>query len=280
MKLELTALRADTPVAFMAGLGLLRIAPEGCQLAWDPLTNVATLHGTDADELLDHLVVHMRGRAASPELALTDKGDVRGVSPGQFMEMVHDAEPGTLSWIRCWWREEGDKVIPTDLCLTGGPQRFIKLGRALAEALDPDRNKAAPRKVRSHFEEALFGPWQYQDNKTSWGWDPTSYRPGAFTPDAPTKMNLEGVAGAYWLAWESQLFFPCVPGRGTLGFQRQPRRWNWVSWAEPLDRHAAQAILRQPDEAVALGGKRFQSRIENAGQYQFMMPGTVVGEGT
>lgn len=276
MSLELTALRGDHPVGFMAGLGLLRIAPAGCALAWDPSTHVARLHGIEVEALLDHLLAHMRGRAASPELALTEKGDVRGLTLEQYRDIASAADQATLAWVRCWWREEGDKIIPTDLCLTGGPMRFIKMGRVLAEMLDPERNKLASGKVRAHFEEALFGPWRYRDDKASWGWDPATYRPGAFTPDAPTNMKLEGVAGAYWLAWESQLFFPCIPGQGTLGFQRHPRRWNWVTWAEPLDAHAARALLRQPDEAVALGGKRFQSLINVAGQYQFMMPGRVV----
>ncbi len=277
MSLQLLPLRADNPVAFMAGLGLLRVAPEGCRLAWDPATNVASLHGVDDETLLEHLVNHMRGRADSPELGLTEKGDVRGVTLDQFRDMVLSADAETLSWMRCWWREDGDKVVPTDLCLTGGPQRFIKMAKTLAEKLHPDRNKTAEKNVRAQFKEALFGPWLYRDDVASWGWDPATYRPGAFTPDAPANMKLEGVAGAYWLAWESQLFFPCIPGQGTLGFQRHPRRWNWVTWAEPLDAHAARAILRQPDEAEALGGKRFQSLINVAGQYKFMMPGRVVG---
>lgn len=276
MTLALAALSGDTPVAFMAALGLLELAPEGCRLHWEPTTQGARLTGIEADALLDHLVATMRGRSAAPELALTEKGDVRGLSLEQYRAMVAAADRLTLSWIRCWWREEGDGILPTDLCLTGGPMRFIKMARMLAESLDLDKNPAAPDKVRAQFEEALFGPWQYRDNRSSWGWDPATYRPGAFTPEAPTKMKLEGVAAAYWLAWESQLFFPCIPGQGTLGFQRHPRRWNWVTWAEPLDRHAVRAILHQPDEAVALGGKRFQSLINMAGQYQFLMPGRVV----
>jgi hypothetical protein len=273
LSLELTALHGDNPVAFMAGLGLLRVAPEECRLSWQPRTQLATLHGIERDALLNHLVEHMRSRAATPELALTEKGDVRGINVAQYRDMVRDADSPTLSWIRCWWREDGDKVIPTDLCLTGGPQRYIKMAKNLAQALDPERRKGAEKKVRAHFEEALFGPWRYQDDASSWGWDPTTYRPGALTHEAPAKMKLEGVAAAYWLAWESQLFFPCLPGLGTLGFQRRPRRWNWVTWSVPLDRHATKAILREPDEAVALGGAGFQSRIINAGQYQFMMPG-------
>jgi hypothetical protein len=276
MSLVLAPLRGDVPVSYMAALGLLRVVPEGCRLSWDPVTKVARMEGIERDELLDYLALHMRGRHASPELVLTEKGDVRGMTPDQYQVMVAAADEATLAWVRCWWREDGDKIIPTDLCLTGGPQRFIKLGRELAEKLDPERNKAADKKVRQHFEEALFGPWLYKDAFTSWGWDPSSYRPGATTHEAPTKMNPQGVAAAYWLAWESQLLFPCLPGKGTLGFQRQPRRWNWVTWQEPLDRHAVKALLRQPEEALSLGGARLQSRIINAGQYQFMMTGRVV----
>lgn len=85
----------------------------------------------------------------------------------------------------------------------------------------------------------------------------------------------EGVAGAYWLAWESLPMFPCVPGKGTLGFEFHPRAWTWATWATPLDGHAVAALLRQPKEAQALG-RRYRSGIVFAGQFQYLEPASVV----
>jgi hypothetical protein len=266
MPLELTALQGHTPIGFMAAVGLLRIAPTGTKLSWHPASQTAQLHGVERDALLTHLLTHMTGRADSPEFGLAD--DVRKFPAARFREAYEEAVEPLASWLRTWWR---------DLCLTGGPQRMIKMARELARDLDPTRKKGADQSARAKFEEALFGPWRYQDDYASWGWDPATYRPGALTPNAPATMKMEGVAGAYWLAWESQPLFPCVHGEGTLGFESRPRAWTWATWGVPLDIHAVQALLRQPQEARALGGTRYRSGIVFAGQIQYFEPAMVVG---
>ena len=82
------------------------------------------------------------------------------------------------------------------------------------------------------------------------------------------------MAGVHWLAWESQPLFPCIHGMGTLGFESRPRAWIWAAWAEPLDLHAVRALMRWPQEALALGGMRYRSSIVFAGQIQHFEPAT------
>ena len=272
MSLELSGLLGSVPVGFMAAVGLLRIAPAGCRLSWHAATRCAQISGIDREPLLDHLVGHMRNRAASPELHLAD--DVRKMRPERYHEIVSSCAGSTLDWVRAFWWEEGEEIHPTALCLTGGPQRMIKMARELAERLDPERGRGGAGRVRDKFAEALFGPWQYADDVSSWGWDPSTFRPGATTSDAPTNMKLAGVAAAYWLAWESLPLFPNLPGQGTLNFdpQRNARGWAWCTWSEPLDVHAVRALVRRPAEAAALGGQRYRSGIAFAGQIQFFEP--------
>lgn len=74
------------------------------------------------------------------------------------------------------------------------------------------RRPQSASRLMQDLEEALFGPWRYVDDMHSWGWDPATLRLGALIPRAPTKMAIEGVAGAYWLAWESQPLFPVCNG--------------------------------------------------------------------
>lgn len=276
MQCDLNALHGHTPIGFMAALGLLRIAPPGTQLSWHPTTQMAQLQGPSREALLDHLLQHMTGRSTSPELLLAD--DVRKFGADRFRAAYEQADEAEASWLRAWWREDGKdgNTTPTDLCLTGGPQRMIKMARELAQALDPGRKKGADKFVRVKFEEALFGPWRYEDDYASWGWDPATYRPGALTAAAPAGMKMEGVAGAYWLAWESQPLFPCIHGMGTLGFESRPRAWTWATWAEPLDLHAVRALMRRPQEALALGGVRYRSSIVFAGQIQYFEPATLI----
>jgi hypothetical protein len=275
MKLLLTGLRSDMPVGFMAGLGLIRVAPRHARLAWDPQSHAAVLHGMSKDGLLQHLVEHMEGRHRSPELHLVD--EVRGLAPERYREMVANESNETLGWVRALWREDGEEIVPTNLCFTSGQQRMVLMARELALWLDPSGSDKARTGVLGKFEEALFGPWLYGDATASWGWDPASYRIGAQTPQAPAKMSTEGVAAAYWLAWEALPFLPCLPGRGTLGFVKENRvtKWTWASWAEPLPRDAVEAIVRRPSEAIALGGNAFEAEVVKSGYYQFFRPGRV-----
>lgn len=272
MLLELPALHGHTPIGFMAALGLLRISPAGIRLGWNRATQTAELYGIERDILIAHLLQVMTGRAASPELQLVD--DVRKFDVERFRTEYESATEPLASWLRSWWREDGNEVhvTPTDLCFTSGPQRMIKRARELAAALDPIRKKGAENFVRRKFEEALFGPWRYEDDYSSWGWDPATYRPGALTSMAPTEMKMEGVAGAYWLAWEAQPLFPCIHGKGTLGFEWRPRAWTWATWEEPLDIYAVRALMRRPEEARALGGTRYRSGIVFAGNFQYFEP--------
>lgn len=274
MLLELPALQGHTPIGFMAAVGLLRAAPLGTRLSWNQTTQAAEFHGLPREALLAHLLQHMTGRADSPELGLAD--DVRKFDVETFRGAYEQAEEPLASWLRAWWREDGKDghATPTNLCLTGGPQRMIKMARELARALDPTRKKGTTDFVRTKFEEALFGPWRYEDDYASWGWDPVTFRPGALTSSAPSEMKMAGVAGAYWLAWESQPLFPCIHGIGTLGFESRPRAWTWATWAVPLDLEAARALMRQPQEARAIGGTRYRSGIVMAGQIQCFEPAT------
>ena len=273
MSLDLPPLLGNMPVGFMAAVGLLRVVSAEARLSWDPITQCARLDGIDRDALLDHLVEWMKGRADSPELQLAD--DVRGTTPERYREIVSGASDATLAWVRALWREDGNEIAPTRLCLTGGPQRMIKMARELAGKLDPDKVRGGAKHVREKFVEALFGPWVYADEVASWGWDPATYRPGARTATEPSKTKLSGVAAAYWLAWESLPCFPNMPGRGTLGFEYRPkaRAWTWTTWSVPLDIHAVGALLRRPEEGTALGGQQYRAGIVFAGQIQFFEPG-------
>lgn len=277
MTLALTGLRCDMPVGFMAGLGIMRLVPRHARLAWDPRSNAAVLHGVTRDELLHHVMEHMKDRHRSPELHLVD--DVRGLDLKRYREIVASESNETLGWVRALWREDGDEVLSTNLCFTSGQQRMVLMARELALWLDPSGSDKARHRVIGKFDEALFGPWLYRDATPSWGWDPASYRIGAQTPQAPANMPTEGVAAAYWLAWEALPFLPCLPGRGTLGFVKENRitKWTWASWAEPLPRDAVEAIVRRPSEAIALGGKAFESEVVKSGYYQFFRPGRVRG---
>ena len=132
MPLELNPMQGHVPVGFMAAVGLLRVAPQGARLSWNPTSQTAELHGVEREAILDHLVAHMAGRHQSPELQIAD--DVRKFDVEAFRAQYDAADESLAEWLRAWWREDGKdgKAETTDLCLTGGPQRMIKMARELA----------------------------------------------------------------------------------------------------------------------------------------------------
>jgi hypothetical protein len=106
--------------------------------------------------------------------------------------------------------------------------------RFLADVL---KTSAQLNTVKS-YEEALFGPWRYQDDQHSLGWDPSTLKLGAFTYRAPTTMANTGVRAAVWLAFESLPLFPCFyraewpRGLRVRGFERRKREFYfcWPVW--------------------------------------------------
>jgi hypothetical protein len=131
--------------------------------------------------------------------------------------------------------------------MTVARQLFLKDAAWLTKDLaTPDRKRGDALNIAS-FHEALFGPWKYQDNQHSLGWDPSTILMGAFTPKAPTAMKKAGVRAAVWLAMESLPFFRCFHdgGLATSGFQKQGRheKFRWPIWEPPLTISAVRVLL-------------------------------------
>ncbi|MGC1954838.1 MAG: hypothetical protein WA970_20130 [Gammaproteobacteria bacterium] len=267
--MKLAGLQGLNPVAALAGYGLLWVLPEA-KLGWAHGSLTAQLEGfSSLDEVLLRLGEHMRGRSQAPELKL--RAEVKGLTEEDYVKALETFPP---EWVACLWAETPEGIRPTDLCLTAGQQKFLGMARELAEALDPAQVGEA--RVRAAFEEALVGPWTYQDECHSWGWDPVAERNAATTKVDPGKTQPKGVAGAYWLAFEALPLLPMLGGR-TVGMHADGRAWSWLLSHRPLDRAATRTLLWTAstlDEAElrALDVERWSSRIARSGRYGWLQP--------
>jgi hypothetical protein len=170
---------------------------------------------------------------------------------------------------------EGEALRSTAFDLTSGNQGLLKSFidiaewpevRKAREALDKakagsDANKttsaqakleAAVGKARDQFEEALCGPWRYQDTHHSLGWDPQAQRLHALRGKLPEKdKDGRSVRMAVFLASLALPMFPCfsVGGRlRTTGFHRHDDdNWfAWPIWRDPISLNALRSLLAHP----------------------------------
>src|SRR5262249_30988777 len=152
------------------------------------------------------------------------------------------------------WTDEQGQLVPTAFYMTSGQQKFLKEVRRLVENVATGTRIGRRTKAAAEmFEEALFGPWRYEDVQHSLGWDPATERLHALRARSPTKEASEGVAAAVALAFEAIPLFPCfVDGRQmkTTGFPTRPsggRRsisyFTWPLWECPLPLDSVRSLV-------------------------------------
>lgn len=252
--MRLTALRPNNPVAVMAAYGALRLLP-GARLRWDGLQPELDWDG----DIVSALAERLPERLAAPENRLID--DPRQIEgPDEYRQL---AERMPSDWLLAYAAETADGLRATHLRLLGGPHKLIKNARAILEAL-------SAKPVREKIEEALIGPWRYEDRGLqAWGWDAAARIDASSSDKAVTSATKYGVLGAYWLAWESLPFWPMIAGR-TVGMGR--RHWSYPICANWLGAVELRALILAGErldsrEMAALGVTRWRSVRIKSGDY-------------
>ncbi|QKS30281.1 MAG: hypothetical protein HT579_15970 [Candidatus Accumulibacter similis] len=252
--MELSALRANNPVAVMAAYGALRLLP-GARLRWTGPHPELEWHA----DVIDSLAARLPDRPQSPELGLID--DPRQIDGAEHYRQLAKRMPG--EWLLAYAAETAAGLRPTGLRLLGGKHLFISNAREVIAALQR-------HDVRGKLAEALLGPWRYEDKGLqAWGWDAAARIDAAASAKAVTAAPKFGVLGAYWLAWESLPFWPLVNGR-TVGMDR--RHWVYPTCAEWLGADGLRALILGAGEldvreARALGVRQW--RCERIGSSDY-----------
>lgn len=287
-QLKLTALKSGVPIGFMAALGAFRHAnamPElgTVKLAWAPYGGqwcamLTTSNGTSAEDLAELFTERVKSMGERPEFTWSTA--VKNTSPENWRNKSLDALDITNAdshQLADWFQAFASELVHKDGVLESTPfdmtvarQLFLADANWLTENLaEPDKKRGDTVNTES-FREALFGPWKYEDNQHSLGWDPGTILMGAFTPKAPTSMSKAGVRAAVWLAMESLPFFPCFYQKGlaTCGFVKTGRKqsFRWAVWESPLSLVAVRTLLAQEPgiETGDKGGRGLCAMYESA----------------
>lgn len=256
-EIKLTGIIGSNPLGALAAFGLLRVCHEisgsaFASLSWqleDDWVAVLTLPtGQSETSLVAHLVEHLRARSLE---VFNWNDDVREQPESYKRRLREQAQKARYcerldaDYYAAYGSEmkaDGSKglVKPTAFYMTSGQQKFLKSVREVAESLQSGSEDA--------IHEALFGPWRYQDEYHSLGWDPMTERMYALRHRAPTSEQPVCVRAAVWFAVEALPLFPTVVTRGrleTAAFTRQDgvTQFVWPIWTNPVGLDTLRTLL-------------------------------------
>jgi len=263
-RIDLRGLRGDLPIGAMAAFGCLRLCErtegfQGSKLSWNTTSGVPhailwTPEPRTPEALVEALAGDLKIRRERPELTWRDQ--IKTAMPADFRlwgeraaQAASAEDRDGADWFAAFGTElvldrEG-RIEPTPFDMSVARQRFLADAQRLASGLTEERGKG--KTPAASYAEALFGPWRYEDDQHSLGWDPSTMKLGAFTHKAPTAMANAGVRAAVWLAFESLPLFPCFFSNGlqTRGFERNGREVAlvWPIWESPIGGAALRILL-------------------------------------
>lgn len=302
----LTGLQGSHPLGALAAFGLIRCCQEmegfvGAKLAWrkgaDWLAVLHTEQPRDAEELIQALANRQKERSSSPEVNWTNNikttSEIFAKAANEAQLELTKGKRGFADFLSAFTCEiqdnKGDKLIPTLFYMTSGKQEFLKEVRNLSKSLANGIRVGRLRKTTEDmFREALCGPWKYEDQQHSLGWDPSTERLHALRAKSPTKERSAGITAAIWLAFEGLPLFPCFLSQkrlATVGFHRFENRrtcLTWPIWSTPVSFSTVRSLLsltelanEEPSEDLRARGVEmvFRSqryRVKTQGSYYIL----------
>ncbi len=269
----------------MAAFGCLRVCERvaelrGSRLSWTGGGVAHAVLWTPAEigreGLVTALVNDVQNAANRPELTWNDQ--IKTAAASQFRTKAEEVlKAATMDrreaadWFSAFGSElESDegKIEATPFDMSVARQRFLADALRLAAGLVQEPKGRGVKTAPESYAEALFGPWKYQDDQHSLGWDPSTMKLGAFTYKAPTAMANSGVRAAVWLAFESLPLFPCFSNAGlkVRAFRQQKRDTMlcWPVWSAPISLDTLTTLLGWPvlvaDTATPEQAKELEAR--------------------
>jgi len=285
--IRLTGLIGSHPLGALSAFGLLRVCSEISDLStarlywtqeYDWMAILRVPNEIDKIDLLERLVAHQQARTLD---IFNWSNDIR-VPTEEYRERLEKcAQQTTLhdrldaDFLAAFGSEiikDGSKdlVKPTAFYMTSGMQKFLDEICKVGDSLQSDTCKKA-------FEEALFGPWRYQDNEHALGWDPAAERLHALRHCAPSNDRKNRcVRAAVWLAVEALALYPTAPSRAkhittlaTTGFigKGEKTSFIWPIWTPPIGIDTLRSLIMSSD-LVSLK-KRGVATVYQSIRYRF-----------
>jgi hypothetical protein len=281
----LSALHGHHPLGFFAACGALRVATDKiapCKLAWS-LSESIWKASLDCESLSDHELTARLLTAVAEEaksyLACLDAYKITEAEApldnfrdsGLRALRENDREQAEMALVilpsigsDLVFRQKGTGknkktvIQTTRFAMTSGQQDLVSGMRKVAARLAKrSKNGNVPSEIVKAIEEALFGPWRYEDDEHPLGWDPQVQRLHALRNKAPTNdAKKRSVCGAVFLATQALPLFPCFAINNrlrTTGFHRDKNAedWDWFAWPiwnEPISLGTLRTLLAHPHD--------------------------------
>lgn len=274
--INLKGIRAETPIGAMAAFGVLRLCEaEGARLGWDAAGGgwhavLSMPQELSEGDLIRFLISRLPTAAEWTSRDWPEQ--IKTWSVSDFRKRGEAAlSTGSRSeaeWIAAFGSElaQDDGVLEsTPFDMSVARQKFLADANRLANGLAIEQRSKKQKTQFEEYREALFGPWRYQDDQHSLGWDPATVKLGAFTYKAPSQMPNTGVRAAVWLAFESLPLFPVfAKGRHqrTRAFVqgRRETRLFWPVWNAPISLDELRSLLAYSELFDSAASARLSAR--------------------
>jgi hypothetical protein len=269
---DLIGLPAESPIGFMAAVGLLRVlaSDRGIEVRIGWRNGHAIIDGTSPNAAIEELTAHMIERANSLEFNWADTP--RKVRPDVYRNACNQmsGDHRALAFMAGWATDtilRDGFISVTRLDMTSGQQRLLRDLRDLAKGI-----------TREHFHSALLGG--SYEGQSSFGLDPIAARFHAYEYQAPTKSDPPGKPGLIWLAFESIPLHPVIPISNnrtqTIGWRYDgTAAYVWPIWDAMLTIEEVQLLRALPVDRLSNrpGVKEvWSSRYGKSGKYGMLYP--------
>lgn len=257
--IHLTGLEGTNPLGFLAALGVqvaLSFGPTPSRLWWsDDVIPHAVLDGIHAiDDVVGQIMKTLRSWQNSPAVKSAPKdktaiprGDDLKFSPANIRLYLAASRDGPARNLGASLVAEGslDKqgvAKPSDLYFTAGQQKFMSTVRQILDVTSDDD-------VRS----GLLGPWKYDSNLPSLGWDVAddrTYALRARDPSSEKKPTNPGPEALAVLGLSTHNVFAGKDRTITLGCSGSWKNgdYSWPIWNRPASFYAVKSLLAHSDE--------------------------------
>lgn len=252
--LRFDGLNGRNPLGLLTALGVLRLLTDlhpAIKLSWTTSEIVPIAILTGGPESFDRLrseVLESITELRSSPLLQSETLDIK-FKPGEGLRSwIARNETSTLhrelavALVAEGAFDGSGQTKPTHLHFSAGQQRFLA---SLQEAFDA--TILDPRRI----DEALLGPWRFDSDAKTMGWDAGNERVFALRGFNPSSEKRSGIPGADVLAFVGLAAFPVAAYGRKLRTTACDRDWKvssltWPIWRGALTYATAAALIRQP----------------------------------
>lgn len=241
--IELTGLKGDNPMAFLAALGVTNaLSSQGVLLEWkNSAVPLAVLHTSQSETSLVDLLMKDLDQVATWQSLERKNFKMSSEDLQVFLQGGAHDEQALLACLLSDITVDGSgNPKPSDLYFCAGQQSFMGIAKSLAESV-----------TKEELHEALFGPWTYRSLKRgTFMWDTRDDRNYALMATNPVTTDKVTMPGCDWLAFrglgllpsfgtDERIFTPGTSG----GWKRGA--WAWLLWQGAVRAGSIRTLMQQ-----------------------------------